>query len=152
MTAEPVTIVLLGEPVPFARTRRALGGALFTPTTQRIAAAALRYEAQAVMQLRKLTILDEPLRIDLSAEVKIPASWSKKKQWRAITGGLRPAKKPDLDNLYKLAADALCGIVFRDDCLIVDMHCRKVYSGQPKLVVTVQPIDPAASFALRAAE
>jgi Holliday junction resolvase RusA-like endonuclease len=136
----PVTIILLGEPVAFARTRISATHAHFTPTKQRNAMSALRIQAHQAMLDHGAAVLDEPLRMDLRAEFPIPKSMSKKKRCGALIGTIRPGKKPDIDNLYKLAADALNTIVFRDDALIVEAMLRKVYSNQPKLVITVQPI------------
>lgn len=145
MIRAPITIILLGTPTPFARMRLSRGGVHFVPTEQRNATAALRYEAQAVMQLLGAALFDEPLSLHLLAEFPVPASWSKKKRDRAILGEVRPAGRPDIDNLYKLAADAMSGIVYRDDALVVECWLRKVYGVQPKLVVTVAPIfAPAA--------
>jgi Holliday junction resolvase RusA-like endonuclease len=138
---EPITVVLLGEPVAFARTRINGTGAHFTPTRQRNTAAALRIEAQQVMLSANhgVAVFDEPLRMDLTAEFSVPASWSKRKRASALTGATRPDKRPDIDNLYKLAADALNGVVYRDDALIVEARLSKVYSATPKIVITVQP-------------
>jgi Holliday junction resolvase RusA-like endonuclease len=146
----PVTVVLLGEPVAFARTRINGTGAHFTPTRQRNTAAALRIEAQQAMLVANhgMAVFDEPLRMDLTAEFSILASWSKRKRAAALVGEVRPGKRPDIDNLYKLAADALNGVVYRDDALIVEARLRKVYSGAPKIVITVQP---AAALSLRQA-
>jgi Holliday junction resolvase RusA-like endonuclease len=77
--------------------------------------------------------------MELLAEFGIPASWSKKKHGAAIRGEIRPGKRPDIDNLYKLVADSFNGIVYRDDALIVEVRARKIYGVQPKLLVTVQP-------------
>lgn len=136
----PVTIILLGEPVPFARSGHN-GGQHFTPAKQRNTAAALRIEAQQVMLAanHEQAVFNEPLRMDLTAEFSIPASWPKRKRDAALAGEARPGKRPDIDNLYKLAADALNGVVYRDDALIVEARLRKVYSATPKIVVTVQP-------------
>lgn len=37
--------------------------------------------------------------------------------------------RPDIDKLARLVNDALTGIVFRDDCLIVFMNTTKRYTG-----------------------
>lgn len=139
----PVTIRLLGEPVAWARARpgrqtSGSGGFLITPKKQRDNAAMLRGAAQDVMAGR--LPFDGPLRLSLSAEFTIPASWSQKKRDRAIRGEERPAKRPDLSNVLKQVEDAFNTVVFRDDALIVEHITRKVYSVQPKLVVTVQPL------------
>ena len=141
MSREPVTIVLLGDPVPWARAGGGRSRKLFTPTRQRNNAAALRMAAQEAM---KLPPFDEPVKLELLAEIAIPRSWSKRKQAEALAGYLtriRPASKPDLSNIVKQVEDALNSIVYRDDALIVDVHASKVYGAQPKLIVTISPID-----------
>jgi Holliday junction resolvase RusA-like endonuclease len=141
MTATPITVSLLGIPCAFARMRiAARTGAHFVPAPQRNAMAALRIEAANTMLHMGAAVLDEPLQLELLAEMPIPASWSKRKRTDAILGILRPTGRPDLDNVYKLMADAFNGVVFRDDALIVTMRCRKIYGIQPKLVVTVSPL------------
>ena len=146
---EPVTVVLLGEPVAWARTRpgrqaNGSGGFAVTPKRQRNNAAALQIVAMEAMAGRKP--FDEPVRVDFEAQFPIPASWSRRKRELALRGELRPAKKPDLSNIAKQFEDAFNGVVFRDDALIVEYgRARKVYSDQPKIVVTVQPIAPPYS-------
>lgn len=56
-----------------------------------------------------------------------PKSWSKAKQERAIARKKYPTTRPDLDNLWKGVADALNGIVYKDDSQIVAVTCRKMY-------------------------
>lgn len=142
----PVTIVLMGEPVPWARTRINSSGAQFTPTKQRNTAAAFKIAAaQAMLETNRFARFDEPVRLDLHAEFSIPASWSAKKRAAAIIGAIRPGKRPDIDNLYKLVADACNQLVYRDDALVVETYQRKVYGVEPKLVVTVRPIAEAAA-------
>jgi len=153
MTAQPVTVVLLGEPTPFARMRiAARTGAHFVPAPQRNAMAALRIEAANTMREMGAAVLDEPVSVTLLAELPIPASWSKKRRNLAILGIIRPGTRPDIDNVYKLAADAMLnGIVVTNDALVVDVHMTKRYGLQPKLVVTVAPLPRAGELPLEAA-
>lgn len=137
---DPITVCLLGVPTAFARMRLGRTGIHFVPTEQRNVAAALRMAAAEAMRSAAAAVLDEPLSLDLLAEFPVPASWSKRRQNLAILGQIRPAKKPDVDNCVKLATDALNGIVYRDDALIVELRARKIYGVQPKLVCTVAPI------------
>jgi Holliday junction resolvase RusA-like endonuclease len=138
IAADPVTVVLLGEPVAWARTRISSRGVLFTPSRQRNNAAELKLAAQQVMANR--LPFDCPVRIDLQAEFLIPSSWSRQRQSAALRGEVRPGKRPDLSNLCKQVEDALNTVVFKDDALIVEYGLlRKVYSRSPKLVVTVRP-------------
>ena len=138
MATDPVTITLLGEPVAWARTRLGSRCIPFTPARQRTNAATLRLAAQEAMKSR--LPFDCAVRIDLQIEFSIPSSWSRKKQAAAMRGEVRPGKRPDLSNIAKQIEDAFNTVVFRDDALIVEYGLlRKVYSNQPKLVVTVLP-------------
>src|SRR5271165_173073 len=133
--SEPVKIVLLGQPVPWARTRSSKEGMRFTPTKQRNNAATLRKAAHDAMfiggyQAVLRPMLDEPVSIDIIAEFAIPASWSNRKRNRAIIGELWPSGRPDLDNILKQIGDALIG----------EVRARKIYGLQPKLVITVAPM------------
>lgn len=144
----PVTVVLLGHPTAWARSRPRPGGGYINPAKQRNNAAALQVVAGQEMAGR--TPFDEPLRMDFEAQFEIPASWSARKRDKALRGELRPAKKPDLSNIAKQIEDAFNGIIYRDDALIVEYgRARKVYSDQPKIIVTIQPIAPPYSAVIR---
>jgi Holliday junction resolvase RusA-like endonuclease len=135
---DPVTIVLLGEPVPFAH-RQTKAGRRYTPSKQKNEHAALRLIAQQEMSGREP--FEGALVMELLAERKIPASWSMKKKNAAILGLIRPTSKPDLDNYIKQAKDALKGVVWLDDAQVVEYkRPRKVYGKQPKLVITVSEL------------
>ncbi len=141
MITDPVRVILYGEPVARARTRINASGALFTPKRQRNNAATLRLAAQDAMAGR--LPFDCPVRIELTAEFPIPASWSRRKQADAECGQVMPGKKPGLSNCLKQAEDAFNAVIFRDDALIVEAVLRKVYSRQPKISVVVEPALPA---------
>ena len=131
--SDPVTIILLGRPVPGAR---AATKYRWLPKRQVDALAALKVAASEAMIDREM--LDGPLCFYLTAEMPIPKSMSKRDQVRASVNEIRPTKKPDLKNLLWLAEDALTSIVYRDDCLICAHRTQKVYGAQPKLVICVQ--------------
>lgn len=135
---ESVTVVMMGDPVPYARTRRSGGtGHAFTPPKQRNAAAAFRVLAQQAMAGR--IPFDEPIELEFVAEFAIPQTWSKKKQAAARAGEIWPGKKPDLSNLIKLCEDAGNAMIWRDDALIVLIIARKVFGTIPKVSVTARP-------------
>jgi Holliday junction resolvase RusA-like endonuclease len=56
----------------------------------------------------------------------------------------RCAKQPDLDKLVRCAADALTGVVFRDDAQVVRIVAEKVYDERPGVHVEVSwsPCEP----------
>jgi Holliday junction resolvase RusA-like endonuclease len=121
-------------------------GAHFVPAPQRNAMAALRIEAANTMLHMGAAVMDEPVSVELLAELPIPASWSKKRRNLAVLGYIRPATRPDIDNIFKLMADAFNGVIWRDDVLVVDVRMRKIYGLQPKLVVTVKPMTVGQSM------
>lgn len=135
----PLTITLIGAPVAFARARINRTGHHFTPAPQRNTAATLRLLAQTEMQAAGIATYAEPIALVLRAEFPVPASWSKKKKAAALLGIVRPGK-PDLDNVAKLASDALNHVAFVDDSLIAELRAEKRYSLEPKLVITVRPL------------
>jgi Holliday junction resolvase RusA-like endonuclease len=140
--SDPFTICLLGEPVAWARTRISRTGSLFTPQRQRNNAVALKLLAQQEMIGR--TPLEGPVMLDVTAEFAIPKSFSRAKREDAITRYIFPTKKPDLSNIVKQVEDALNGVAFRDDAQIVRYGTlQKVYSVQPKIVVTVRSLKVA---------
>lgn len=78
-----------------------------------------------------------PIRLTVSIGVSVPKSWTKKKQAAAMQQTIRPTGKPDADNMAKLIADALNGIVWKDDSQIVDLSVIKNYSAKPFTLLQV---------------
>src|ERR1044072_1553571 len=48
-----------------------------------------------------------------------------------------PTGKPDYDNLEKFYLDCANGILWRDDCMIIDGHAHKRYDEVPRMEVTI---------------
>ena len=55
-----------------------------------------------------------------------------------LDGKELPLKKPDIDNIVKVVADALNGVAYHDDTQIVMVVAKKVYSSLEGLDVTVE--------------
>jgi len=88
------------------------------------------------------TLFDNPIELGLTIGMKIPRSWSKKRAAAARAGLELPTKVPDIDNIYKLAEDALNGIAWVDDKQIVCIpYVHKVYTDTPGLVLAVRLLD-----------
>ena len=85
---------------------------------------------------------DEGTQLDMRilAFYSIPKSESKKRKAAMIEGRIRPVKKPDIDNVVKIIADSLNKIAYKDDTQIVDCQCRKFYSEEPRVEVTIQEV------------
>jgi Holliday junction resolvase RusA-like endonuclease len=143
MTAEPITISLQGPPQGKGRARAFVRGGLvghYTPEKTRT------YEgmivAAALQEIGNRLPLDVPVEFVLCAIFPVPVSWSERKRQQAITGEIKPGKKPDLDNIAKAWNDALNGVVYRDDSLICRMTLEKRYGPRALVVVTVKPVAP----------
>lgn len=72
------------------------------------------------------------------AYYQVPASASKKKVRQMLNREIRPAKKPDWDNIGKVVADSLNQLAYRDDAQVVDAQVRKFYSEHPRIEVVIQ--------------
>ena len=82
-----------------------------------------------------------PVSMNLEIIVGVAASWSKKRRELALSGKEYPTKKPDVDNVIKLAGDSLNGIVFVDDVQIVRVSASKTYGENPRTIVTITGIE-----------
>jgi Holliday junction resolvase RusA-like endonuclease len=80
----------------------------------------------------------------LSATIKcyfgIPKSVTKKNKESCLNGGLRPTKKPDIDNIAKIILDALNGLAYTDDKNIVDCKIEKWFAEEPRVEVEIWEI------------
>lgn len=81
-----------------------------------------------------------------------PKSWAKWKKAAALEDKIRPTMKPDFDNLAKIAADALNGIVYLDDVQVVDGRALKFYSDDPRVEIWVRELDALPSQITRRSE
>lgn len=82
---------------------------------------------------------DIPLKLCIVARFGIPNSKSKKIKQQMLDGYILPIKKPDMDNIVKVVADALNGVAYHDDTQIVYVEAKKVYSSIEGLDVTLKP-------------
>jgi len=136
-----------GEPRGWARARTQ-GARFFTDTktrSEKQAVAAWAIEAGA-------RIIDGPVDVRLTAYLRIPKSASKKLRAAMLANIQRPTKKPDNDNLAKLALDALNGVCWHDDVQVVDLTVRKFWSDEPRLVVEISPATGITEQAVEACE
>ena len=137
---EPVVITVVGEPVAKGRPRVAIAGGkprAYTPAATRKYEAHVRMAAQQAMGDRPP--MNGAVAVSVIAWLPIPASWSGKRQRMAERGEIVPTKRPDCDNYLKAALDGCTGIVFGDDCQVIDARIAKSYSRLPRLEIRVAP-------------
>ena len=82
-------------------------------------------------------VIEGPLRIWCLFEMPIPKGTSKKKMIAMDQDKIKHIKKPDIDNLVKFCCDCLNGVVWKDDSLIYSLHGSKMYSTEPKTIITI---------------
>jgi Holliday junction resolvase RusA-like endonuclease len=131
-----VVVELAGTPVAKGRPKFGNGHA-YTPRRTRNFETDLAWAAKVAMHGHPP--IEGALKVEVLAAFPVPASWSKIKQARALAGILRPTGRPDIDNVLK-AADALNGIVWRDDAQIVTAQITKRYSDNPRLRIEVEAL------------
>ncbi len=76
-----------------------------------------------------------PVEMEIRAYYTIPASASKTRKTLMEQGQIRPTKKPDLDNVVKVYADALNHVAYHDDAQVIKISCEKYYSHEPRVEV-----------------
>ena len=130
---EPITIIVPGTPVPKGRPRFGTGRA-FTPKKTKDYEQTVGWEARIVMRGRK------PI---LGAVELYVVAYVARPPLRRTRPGRRPVSKPDGDNYLKIAMDAISGIIWKDDCQVTDMLCRKRFHAEPHLLILVKEIEIA---------
>lgn len=136
-----LTVELAGDPKGKGRPRfdpRSLRAYSPAPTVKY--EAALRKAASEAMAGRPL--FSGPLAVTILATLRVPASWPQAKRAAAVAGRLWPTSRPDVDNIQKIALDALNKVVWPDDAAVVECHARKRYGARPGLVIVVKEQGP----------
>ena len=79
-----------------------------------------------------------PAALRIVARFLPPKSASKKRQREMLEGRELPLKKPDIDNIVKVVADALNGVAYHDDTQVAYVAAKKCYSAMEGLNITVE--------------
>ena len=79
---------------------------------------------------------------DLTIDIYFLIPKSRPKEWKelALNGEIKPATKPDIDNIVKAFGDALNGIVWKDDQMISNVFTGKLYAEIPRCEVCIVDI------------
>lgn len=127
-----INLTIPGEPVAKARPRVAKWGA-YTPEKTK------NYETlvKELFIINNLPKLEGELKLTINAYFKIPKSAIKGKLMAMKHNRTRPTKRPDLDNILKIIADALNGLAYDDDSQIVDCIVKKWWSENPKVEIEI---------------
>jgi len=134
-----VMYTVYGEPVGKGRPRFARRGnfvSTYTPQKTKSYEDEIRMMAKAAMGASEP--LETPITVAIYIRVGIPTSFSKQKRKDALSGFIKPTKKPDADNILKCFLDSMNDIVYLDDKQVVNLHVTKVYAETPAVEVMVK--------------
>ncbi len=137
---DKVKFTVLGEPKGKGRPRFSTQtGRAFTPKQT------VNYETlihtEYMVQCKGFRFPDDAmLDMRILAYYSVPKSGSKTEKAKKLANTIRPTKKPDMDNVVKMVADALNQVAYKDDTQIVDCQVRKFYSEQPRIEVIIQEV------------
>ncbi|MFW5634875.1 MAG: RusA family crossover junction endodeoxyribonuclease [Erythrobacter sp.] len=110
----------------------------FTPPRTVVFERTVRDHARLAMRGRG------PFRCAVEAEITVvlpvPRSWRKAYREAALAGRIMPTRKPDIDNAIKGAMDALNGVVYQDDRVIVRSRQEKIYGPLPRIILAFRRI------------
>lgn len=127
---------LKGQPVGKGRPRFTKQGRAYTPAKTKEYEHRLAAAASDAMQDLNLEPATGKCRVHVLAQFEIPKSWPKKRREAATRGEVSPGR-PDIDNLVKIALDAINGVVFEDDAQVYMVQAMKRY-GDPMILVSVE--------------
>lgn len=83
----------------------------------------------------------KPVTLRIVARFLPVKSASKTRRLDMLEGRELPLKKPDMDNIVKVVADALNGVAYHDDTQIILVTAAKTYSAVEGLDITVEEYD-----------
>lgn len=131
-------IIVPGKIRSKQRPRFGKNGNVYTPTQT------LNYESWIrwiwIQTVNKLFPPEAALKIIITVEFEIPASWNPKKRAAAIEGKIKPTVKPDIDNIIKICFDALNKTAYDDDKTIVELYAKKYYGPDPQIKISIEDI------------
>ena len=97
-------------------------------------------KAQFQLAYPKHKLIETPVRMVIIACMAIPKKTSKKNLSKMASGQLCPTKKPDIDNIIKIVADALNKVAYLDDKQIVSLACEKIFSDKPRVEIEISEV------------
>ena len=95
-----------------------------------------RWQLRAQMKEKPFTV---PLEMEVIFYMEIPESTSRPRRKQMLRNEIHHMIKPDVDNLQKYILDCMTGVVYEDDCQVVDIRARKIYSETPRTVMCILP-------------
>lgn len=140
-----VTFQVLGTPVPQgSKSAFVVKGRAVVTERSRAALGPWRGQIAAVAAEHVSEPLTGPVEVELVFALVRPKSHYRS---GARAGELRDGApafvsgRPDVDKLARAVLDGLTGVAFRDDSQVAVLHCRKLYSTTPGVLVRLRELE-----------
>lgn len=135
------TMILIREGTPLAKKRHRAASIkgkahIFDPQVK-IMNTLKWFFAQQMRTEGFLKLAEGAIKVNLTAYMPKPRSWSQKRLKEAEDQPV--TTKPDCDNIFKIYADILNGIAYRDDSQISKLYVEKLYSDNPRVEIVIMP-------------
>jgi Holliday junction resolvase RusA-like endonuclease len=124
--------VLKGDPIPLSRVRIGRNRNVYNPQRELKLITRITIESQHSDD----PLFKGPLRMIAVFYMPIPESQKKK-----IKKGAQHFRKPDLDNLLKFICDLGNGLIWKDDALVAEAQCKKIYDPNPRTEFTIMELE-----------
>lgn len=139
----PITYVLIGDPVPLARPRMSGPNRIVYDSQKLIKHSLVN---QLLEQHGDRPLYSGACHLDATFYMKMPKGMIKK---TAENTGKYHIYKPDLDNLIKMIGDIATihpyndeeFVLLKDDCTIASISAKKVYDIQPRTIFTIRELN-----------
>ena len=130
-----VSFTIPMKPTGKGRPRLVGRGAVYTPTKTKA------YENFVkgcyIEQCDGYNFGESTIIVDVEAYMPVPTKFRKAEKLAALRGELKPAEKPDVDNILKAILDALNELAYADDRFIYKLSIVREYSENPRTVVKI---------------
>jgi Holliday junction resolvase RusA-like endonuclease len=131
MNITPITYIIPGNPVSWKRAGHCNGSFFDSQKKNKL------ITSQYIQNQHVGGLYAGPLLFDITFYFPMPVSL--KKKWDTMRGK-EHYYRPDLDNLIKYYLDTCNKLLFEDDCLISEIHARKVYDDMGRVEFTIKEI------------
>ena len=128
-----MNFIIPGQPQGKGRPRFTRSGHAFTPAKTK------EYETLIEECFTEAggEILDGYVTVNILAFYSIPKATTKVRRGMIERGLIKPAVKPDIDNVIKAVLDGLNGVAYHDDNQVIKVTAEKFYSDNPFVSVEV---------------
>ncbi len=138
-------IIIPGNPIAKARPKFCVRGRqamAYDPQAKLMAEkrAELSFIAKQDQQEDFEGLFNASLIVRLWFHMPVQENASKVERNAKLNGLIRPAIKPDIDNLIKLVLDISNGQLWHDDSQIVELHAYQQYSENPCTIIEIEDI------------